>query len=101
MTSMTPRRAWRLDLAACLLLLGGAAAAASILTYDPLDAPGAVSPPRDRSNLLGLPGTLLADALVSALGTSVWAFLLAWASLALLLFLRKRWVRWSHRAFGW
>jgi hypothetical protein len=53
------------------------------------------------TNLLGVPGALLADALVTALGLASAAFLGAWASVALVLISRKRWLRWSCRLGGW
>lgn len=97
-----PRRAWRIDLAACLLLMAGAIVAASIITYDPLDVPGATSPPREHvANLLGRPGTLLAHELLSALGVGVGPLLVAWLFVVLLVVFRKRWLRWSCRLFGW
>ncbi len=98
---MNEPRAWRLDLAAALLFGGGVLAAVAILGHDPADLPGAVYPPPPRpANLLGRPGAWLAGQLVGALGLGAVAWLGGWFFLALLVFFRKRWLRWSYRLAG-
>src|SRR5438874_810356 len=99
---MRQSRAWRIDVAACLLLLAGLLAGVAVATYDPIDAPGAISPPPERvNNPLGLPGAWVGHEIVSALGLAAWPLLAAWLNLVLLLFCRRDWTRWSVRLLGW
>jgi hypothetical protein len=80
-------RAWRIDLAAALLLMAGAAAALAVLTHD-----------QERPHpLLGRVATELSG----SLGVAVYVFFGAWLVGVLGLFLRKRWLRWSLRFLGW
>jgi S-DNA-T family DNA segregation ATPase FtsK/SpoIIIE len=98
---MKERRAWRLDLAAALLFVAGTLAGMAVFSHDPADLPGAIYPPPPRpANLLGQPGAALAMALVQALGVGVFALLVAWIDLVLLLLVRKNWARWTRRLIG-
>jgi DNA segregation ATPase FtsK/SpoIIIE, S-DNA-T family len=100
---MVPRRGFRLDLIASVLLLAGLAVTLCVLSYQSGDPGGAsVFPPEARpANLLGPPGALLAQGLIDALGHSVFVLLASWFVLVILLFLRRSWLSWSLRLLGW
>jgi S-DNA-T family DNA segregation ATPase FtsK/SpoIIIE len=99
---MSERRAWRLDLAAGILLCAGLLVALAVLSYDPADLPGSVYPPQaPPRNVLGAPGAWLAGELVQALGVAVYVWLAGWFVFVVLLLLRKNWVAWSLRLAGW
>ena len=89
------RRAWRLDVAAGLLLALAVLAGVSLASNDPLDAPGATAPARPVANLLGKPGALFAQEVASALGCASWTLLTTWLSVVALLVFRRRWGRWT------
>lgn len=94
---MHQERAWRLDVAAFLLLAAGLAVTLALVSHDPT-----VAHPAPRSaNLLGPHGDKLASELVGTLGVAAYVWLVAWFVLVLLLMLRRRWGRWSLRLFGW
>src|SRR5437764_1026164 len=86
---MSDRRAWRLDLAASVLLCAGLLVGLAILTQGPAD------------NVLGPVGARLAQALLLTLGVAVYVWLAAWFVLVLLLFLRRSCLAWSLRLLGW
>jgi S-DNA-T family DNA segregation ATPase FtsK/SpoIIIE len=99
---MSERRAWRLDLAAGILLCAGLLVALAVFSFDPADLPGSVYPPQPAPrNLLGAPGAALAGELVGALGAAVYVWLAAWFVFVVLLVLRKNWLAWSLRLCGW
>jgi S-DNA-T family DNA segregation ATPase FtsK/SpoIIIE len=99
---MTDRRPWRLDAAAFSLLAAGLLVALAVFSLDPSDRPGALyPPPASPHNLLGPAGAWLAFALTDALGAAVYVLLASWFVLVVLLFLRRGWLRWSVRLFGW
>jgi S-DNA-T family DNA segregation ATPase FtsK/SpoIIIE len=99
---MSERRAWRLDVAACLLLGANLLAALAVLSYDPADLPGPVYPqnPTPR-NVLGSAGAWLGDALVGGLGVAAHALLASWFVLVVVLLLRRGWVASALRLVGW
>lgn len=78
-----------------LLLFCGLGVALCVLSHDP--AAGGSSAP----NLLGAPGHWLATELHIALGSAVYALLIAWFVLVLMLLVRKSWLRWTRRLAGW
>src|SRR5437773_8149112 len=95
--------AWRLDLAALVLLVAGLLVALSLFTDEP--APGAkvaatVSFVPHR-NVLGPGGTWLAQVLTETLGVAIYVLLISWFVLVLLLFLRRGFFTWSLRLAGW
>ncbi len=99
---MTEKRAWRLDLSAFVLLAVGLAIAGALFSHDGAAQPGVTHPaPAASNNLLGPPGDWIARELVGTLGLAVYVWLAAWFVLVLLLFLRRRWLRWSLRLVGW
>jgi S-DNA-T family DNA segregation ATPase FtsK/SpoIIIE len=99
---MPDRQTWRLYLAVLGLLSLGAILSLSVLSFDPADLPGAVYPPHTTpSNLLGLAGAHLADALGQTLGVAVYVFLAGWFVVTSLLLRRRSWWTWSVRLFGW
>jgi S-DNA-T family DNA segregation ATPase FtsK/SpoIIIE len=99
---MLKHRAWRLDLAAGILLCAGLFVALGVFGFDPADLPGSVYPSEDEPrNLLGRPGAWIAGELVQALGIAAYVWLAAWFVFILLLLLRKRWLAWSLRLLGW
>jgi S-DNA-T family DNA segregation ATPase FtsK/SpoIIIE len=98
---MIAKRAWRLDLAAGLLLVAGLAAALAVFGSDPADLPGMTYPPPEAAgNLLGQPGAAVAALLLLALGVAVYPWLAAWLVLVLWLVVRRGW-GWSRRLLGW
>src|ERR1019366_1263561 len=92
---MPDRRNLRVDGIAWLLLFCGLVVALCVLSHEP--AVGGSS----ASNLLGEPGDWLARELYAALGSAVYVLLVAWFVLVLMLLVRKSWLRWSGRMFGW
>jgi DNA segregation ATPase FtsK/SpoIIIE, S-DNA-T family len=96
-------RRWRLDLAAWGFLVAGLVLALSILSHDRADGPGAMVYPENPAshNLLGPPGALLGGALEDLLGLAVYVFMAGWFVLVLILFLRRRILKWSLRLLGW
>ncbi len=94
---MTRERAWRLDLAAFVLLVAGLLVAAALFSYNT----DAVYPPTPPKNLLGEPGEWLAREFVGTLGVAVHVWLVAWFVFVLLLYLRRRWWPWTRRLIGW
>jgi len=88
---MTEKDTTRVDMLAWLLLVCGLAVALCVLTDEPASA----------ANVLGVPGHALASELHSAIGCAVHVLLAAWFVLVLLLFLRKNWLVWTARLFGW
>jgi S-DNA-T family DNA segregation ATPase FtsK/SpoIIIE len=99
---MSDRRACRLDLAACLLLGLGGMLALAVFSHDPLDLTRRRYPPAaEVKNLLGYPGAWLALHLMRSLGLAVYLLLASWFVFVLLLFVRRRWLRWSVRLAGW
>jgi S-DNA-T family DNA segregation ATPase FtsK/SpoIIIE len=99
---MSDRRAWRLDVAAFVLLCAGSAVSLAVFSYDPADIPGEVHPANDPPrNLLGSPGARLAHTLLQGLGVAVGVWLATWFVLVLVLFLRRDLLRWSLRLLGW
>src|SRR5438874_3013814 len=101
--SLEKHSAWRLDLAALILLVAGLLMALSLFTDEP--APGAkvaatVSFVPHR-NVLGPGGTWLARVLTETLGVAVYILLISWFVLVLLLFLRRGFFTWSLRLAGW
>jgi S-DNA-T family DNA segregation ATPase FtsK/SpoIIIE len=99
---MLQRRAWRLDLAAGILLCAGLLVALAVFSFDPADLPGSVYPQdAEPRNVLGQPGAWIAGELIQALGIAVYAWLAAWFVFVLILLLRRRWLAWSVRLLGW
>jgi DNA segregation ATPase FtsK/SpoIIIE, S-DNA-T family len=98
---MSPRPFPRLDLIASGLLVTGLLVALCVLSSDPATPAGAYPPPAEAPNLLGDPGAWLAGALYDALGVAVYVLLASWFVLVVLLFLRRRWLRWLIRLAGW
>jgi S-DNA-T family DNA segregation ATPase FtsK/SpoIIIE len=96
-------RRWRLDLAAWGFLVLGLVLALSVLSHDAGDGPWATVYPENPAshNLLGPPGALLGGALLNLLGLAAYVFLAGWFVLVVILFLRRRVVRWSLRLLGW
>jgi S-DNA-T family DNA segregation ATPase FtsK/SpoIIIE len=93
------RRAWRLDLAALVLLVTGLLVALSLFTDEPpLTHHSAVAPHR---NVLGPAGAWLAQVLMETLGVAVYVLLVSWFVLVFLLFLRRGLFTWSLRLAGW
>jgi DNA segregation ATPase FtsK/SpoIIIE, S-DNA-T family len=99
---MSFRRAWRVDLAAGVLLLLGVAVTLAIFSHDPADLPGPVYPahPLPR-NLLGLIGATVSRALIDALGVVVYVFVAFWFLLVAQLLYRRNWLINSVRLVGW
>jgi DNA segregation ATPase FtsK/SpoIIIE, S-DNA-T family len=94
-------RAWRLDIAAGLLLVAGLLVAIAVLSRDPMDDPGRVYPaPEEVRNLLGPPGAWLAAEFVGALGAGVYLWLGAWVVFVLLLVVRRDVIAWACRLVG-
>jgi S-DNA-T family DNA segregation ATPase FtsK/SpoIIIE len=99
---MSSRRTWRLGAAALSLFVAGLVVALAVLSYDRADLPGRVYPVNPApKNLLGGSGALLARAIHDSLGVGVYVFLGLWLSLVLLLYQRRRWLRWGLRVTGW
>lgn len=100
---MTLSRRWRLDLVAGVWLACGLLVALSIFSYDATDIASTRHFPRRTQavNMMGTPGAYLAEGLIDALGIAVYVLLAAWFVVALLLFLRKSWLTWLLRLFGW
>jgi S-DNA-T family DNA segregation ATPase FtsK/SpoIIIE len=99
---MSSRRPRRLDAAALSLFLAGVALTLAVLSHDPADLPGRIHPVNPSPhNSLGHSGALLARALRDSLGAGVYPFLGWWLALALVLFVRRRWLRWGLRSTGW
>jgi S-DNA-T family DNA segregation ATPase FtsK/SpoIIIE len=100
---MSDQPRWRLDLIVCAILAAGLLVTLSVLSYDPADAPSScVYPPRmPPANLLGRPGAWLADGLHQAFGVAVYALLVNWFVLVVLLFQRRALCKWSLRLAGW
>src|SRR5215831_15899557 len=98
---MSSRPLPRLDLVASGLLVAGLLVALCVLSSDPAGPAGVYPPPADAPNLLGVPGAWLAGALYDALGVAVYVLLASWFVLVVLLFLRRRWLRWLVRLAGW
>src|SRR5262249_5646269 len=94
------RRAWRLDLAALLLLLAGLLVALSLFTDEP-PLPTRHSPLTTHRNVLGPGGAWLAQVLTETLGVAVYVLLVSWFVLVVLLFLRRGLFTWSLRLAGW
>jgi S-DNA-T family DNA segregation ATPase FtsK/SpoIIIE len=92
--ALSDRRAWRLDLAAGVLLCAGLLVALTVFSEGPADLSGS-------TNMLGPPGARLAQALFQSLGVAVYVWLASWFVLVLLLFLRRAWLKWSLRFLGW
>ena len=94
-------RAWRLDVAATLLLLAGLLVAVAVVGRNPTDDPGRVYPaPEQVRNPLGIAGAWLAAEFVGALGVGVYGWLAAWAVFVLLLFVRRNPFVWACRLVG-
>ncbi len=99
---MLKNRAWRLDLAAGILLCTGMLVALAVFSFDPADLPGSVYPADEEPrNILGAPGASIAGELVQTLGVAVYVWLAAWFVFVLLLLLRRRWLAWTLRLLGW
>jgi S-DNA-T family DNA segregation ATPase FtsK/SpoIIIE len=99
---MSERRAWRLDLAAGILLCAGLAVALAVFSAEPVGLPASVYPPEPRPhNLLGQPGAWLAGELIQTLGVGVYIWLGAWFVLVVFLLRRKHQVSWFLRLLGW
>jgi S-DNA-T family DNA segregation ATPase FtsK/SpoIIIE len=99
---MSQRPLPRLDLVASGLFVAGLLVSLSVLSQDPADPGAAAYPSRaETSNLLGAPGAWLAGSLYDALGVAVYLLLVSWFVLVVLLFLRRRWLRWLGRLAGW
>jgi S-DNA-T family DNA segregation ATPase FtsK/SpoIIIE len=97
---MPERRRWHIDLAAGIQLLFGVVIALAVISHD--SRPSRSYPPAPAAdNWLGPAGDWLAEALVGALGLSLYVFLAAWFVFALLLVLRRAWLSWALRLFGW
>jgi DNA segregation ATPase FtsK/SpoIIIE, S-DNA-T family len=96
------KRRYRLDLVAGGVLVAGLLVALSVLSYDPADPPDAtVFPERALpSNFLGFAGAWLAHSLYASLGVAVYLLLISWLVLVVLLFMRRRWFKWSARLAG-
>ena len=93
--TMKLSRAWRLDLAAAVLLVAGLLVAVAVASRDPADDPGRVYPaPEAVHNLLGPPGAWFAAEFVGALGVGVFGWLAAWAVFVLLLMVRRNFIAW-------
>lgn len=96
---MLKNRAWRLDLAAGILLCTGMLVALAVFSFDPADLPGSVYPADEEPrNILGAPGASIAGELVQTLGVAVYVWLAAWFVFVLLLLLRRRWLAWTLRS---
>ncbi len=95
---MPERRNLRVDGIAWLLFLSGLVVALCVLSYEgePSPVSGRVTP-----NLLGPPGHWLAQELYVTLGSAAYVLLVAWFVVALMLLVRKSWLRWSGRLAGW
>jgi S-DNA-T family DNA segregation ATPase FtsK/SpoIIIE len=95
-------RAWRVDLAAGVLLALGVLTGAALVSYDPADLPGSVypahAPPR---NLLGLTGAWLARSLIESAGVAAYVWLAGWFVFVAILFRRRDWLVGSLRLGGW
>jgi S-DNA-T family DNA segregation ATPase FtsK/SpoIIIE len=96
-------RAWRLDLAALVLLVAGLLVALSLFTDEP--APGTKTAPATplapHRNVLGPGGAWLAQVLTETLGVAVYVLLISWFVLVVLLFLRRGVFTWALRLAGW
>jgi S-DNA-T family DNA segregation ATPase FtsK/SpoIIIE len=92
---MPDRRNLRMDGVAWLLLICWLGVALCVLSHESTTSG---SPER---NLLGTPGAWLAGELYAALGAALYALLVAWFVLVVMMFLRKSWLRWSGRFLGW
>src|SRR5207245_9348223 len=83
------RRAWRLDLAALVLLVAGLLVALSLFTDEP--APGAKVAATvsfiPHRNVLGTGGSWLAQVLTETMGVAVYVLLIIWFVLVVVLFL--------------
>ena len=91
---------FRFDLAAFALLCTGLLLALCLLSHDPDTGPGVYPVPSASSNILGRPGTWLAQSLFEALGVAVYLLLASWFVMVVLLFLRRSWLRWSLHLVG-
>ncbi|MCS6850003.1 MAG: DNA translocase FtsK [Gemmataceae bacterium] len=78
------------DLAGGGVLLAGLVVALALFSHD---APG--------PNVLGPPGTAVAQLLVDTLGWAVYPLLATWFVLAVILLLRRQFLTWSLRLAGW
>jgi S-DNA-T family DNA segregation ATPase FtsK/SpoIIIE len=95
------RRSWHLDLAACLYLIVGLFACLAVLSQEPVPHVAPAPPAAPPRNFLGPPGAWLAEELIGAVGMAVYVLLAAWFVLVLLLFLRRAFLTWLLRLFGW
>jgi DNA segregation ATPase FtsK/SpoIIIE, S-DNA-T family len=100
---MPDRRSMRVDLFVCALFIVGLLVALSVFSYDAADPPStSIYPSHDvATNLLGFPGAWLASRLYDAFGIAVYVLLISWFVLTLLLFLRRRFLKWILRLAGW
>ena len=94
---MFDRRLLRLDLAACVLLVTGLLVATCIFGHDP----STVHSPNIPAHVFGPLGEAVGKILTDALGVAVYVLLANWFVVVVMLFLRRRWVVWSIRLFGW
>lgn len=85
----------RVDGIAWLLFLCGIFLALCVLSHEPNN------PEARSSNLLGIPGHLLANELFLTVGSAVHVVLVAWLVLNLTLLVRRHWLRWCRRLAGW
>jgi S-DNA-T family DNA segregation ATPase FtsK/SpoIIIE len=97
------RPRWQFDLVASGWLAAGLVAALCVFSHDPADPPHPTEFPANESasNVLGEPGAWLADLLLGAVGAAVYPLLAACFVLVLMLFVRRRWWRWTRRLVGW
>jgi S-DNA-T family DNA segregation ATPase FtsK/SpoIIIE len=95
---MPERRATRVDFLAWGLLVAGLLMAASVFSHEPTTSLYPSSAPA--TNLLGPPGSWLAQQLFDSLGSAVYMLLASWFVLVLMLLGRNR-LTWSVRLAGW
>src|SRR5690242_1517493 len=93
------RRAWRLDLAALILLVAGLLVALCLFTDEP-PLTGPHSALTTHQNVLGPCGAWLAQVLTETFGVAVYVLLISWFVLVVLLFLRRGFFTWSLRLAG-
>jgi S-DNA-T family DNA segregation ATPase FtsK/SpoIIIE len=100
---MDPRRGFRLDLIATVLLAAGLLVTLCVLSQEPSGPGGVHTYPTETlpSNFFGPLGGQLAQELLGALGVAVYVLLASWFVLVILLFLRRSWLTWGLRLLGW